>query len=290
MTVRWAILLVLLSACVIEPTTSPDGSVAPQSGSEVAATTQFLDPEPPNTGTPASVTFVSDGDSFVVEIDGSEERVRMIGINTPEKEECFGSEARDVLIALIADREVLLVPDVETFDQFGRMLSYVYLDGVLINAEMARQGAALTRGYSPNTTLQDHLSSAQDQAEREGVGLWGACVGDGDPDVLILSVQADAPGRDNENLNGEFIIVENQSTTSIEMSGWTIRDESSVHRFVFPSGASIDPGAFFVVLTGCGTSSSDEFYWCNSSPVWDNSGDTAFLLDLDGNIHHRFSY
>lgn len=290
MTARWAVLLILLSACVVEPGASPDGSVARQSGSVATAPSQTLDPEPPNAGTPASVTFVSDGDSFVVEINGSEERVRMIGINTPEKEECYGSEARDILIALIADREVLLVPDVESFDQYGRILSYVYLDGVLINAEMARQGAALTRGYSPNTTLQDHLSSAQDQAEEEGVGLWGSCVGDADPEVLILSVQADAPGRDDENLNGEFVIVENQSARSIDMSGWIIRDESSVHRFIFPNGATIDPGAFFVVLTGCGTNSDDEFYWCNSSPVWDNSGDTAFLLDLVGDIHHRFSY
>ena len=214
----------------------------------------------------------------------------MIGINTPEKEECYGSEARDVLIDLIADREVLLVPDVEPFDQYGRMLSYVYLDGLLINAEMARQGAALTRGYSPNTTLQDHLSSAQDLAEHEGVGLWGVCVGDADPEVLILSVQADAPGRDDENLNGEFVIVENQSTAPVDLSGWTLRDESSVHRFVFPNGAVVDPDGFFVVLTGCGTNTTDEFYWCNPSPVWDNSGDTAFLLDLDGNIHHRFGY
>ena len=183
-----------------------------------------------------------------------------------------------------------LVPDIEEFDQYGRMLSYVYFNDLLINAEMARRGTALTRSYPPNTTLQPHLTAAREYAEAGRLGLWGACTSDGDPNVVILSIQADAPGRDNENLNGEFIIIKNQTDSDIDLSSWTIRDESSVHRYVFDINSVIATGDFIVVHTGCGANAYDKHYWCNSSPVWDNSGDTAFLVDAAGNIHDRFGY
>ena len=282
----------IVAAC--NPTATTPGqedSTAPTSETATSfESTGESDPAPPNPGVRALVTYVSDGDSLVVEVDGTEERVRLIGINTPEKDECYGSEARDIMVTLLDGQEVLLVTDVEDFDQYGRLLSYVYLGDVLINAEMARLGAAITRPYSPNTTLQGFLADAQAAAEDQETGMWGACAGDDDPEVLILSVQADAPGRDDENLNGEFIILENQTSSAIDMSGWILRDESSTHRFTFPDGSQIADGAFIVVLTGCGTTTDDEFYWCNTSPVWDNAGDTAFLLDHDGNIHHRFGY
>lgn len=291
MTRRNALMLVLalvLTGCLPDAT-----DPSPTLRSESTITTdqnEAADPAPPNAGVTATVTHVSDGDSLVVDVNGSEERVRLIGINTPEREECYGSEARDVMVDLVDGQEVLLVADVEEFDQYGRMLSYVYLGDILINAEMARQGAAITRPYEPNTTLQGTLSNAQEQAEERRSGMWGACAGDENPEMLIISVQADAPGRDDENLNGEFIIIENQTETSIDLTGWIIRDESSIHRFTFPDDTQVPSGAFVVVLTGCGEDRSDEFYWCNSSPVWDNSGDTAFLLDDNGDIHHRFAY
>ena len=81
-----------------------------------------------------------------------------------------------------------------------------------------------------------------------------------------------------------------QSTgaVAVDMTGWGVRDESSSHRFTFPAGFALDPGARVRIHSSCGTSSADELSWCTSgSAIWSNDGDTAFLLDPSGNIVDR---
>jgi len=239
------------------------------------------------------VVHVSDGDSLVVSLDGEDERVRLIGVNTPESDECFGSEATAILAGLVSDRQVAVVTDIEPLDQYGRILAYVYLDDVLINAEIVRRGAALARAYAPNVTLQDTLDAAEQQAQSSQSGLWSptAC-GSGAVyagAIVIVDVNADAPGRDDENLNGETLTIENQSADPIDLEGWTIKDESSVHRYAFGS-ITIGPGQSIVLFTGCGTDTTSTLYWCAATPVWDNAGDTAFLLEPSGAIVDLFEY
>lgn len=74
------------------------------------------------------------------------------------------------------------------------------------------------------------------------------------------------------------------------MGGWVLKDESATHRYNFPSGFALGVGAEVRVFTGCGSDSATELYWCNSGAVWNNSGDTAFLLDKNGNIHDEYPY
>ncbi len=269
---------------------------AQPSSNDTEPPTVLLQPHPDvsdlSAGVPAQVTFVSDGDSFRAEVAGSDERVRMIGINAPERDECYGAEAGQILTELIDGREVLLVSDVEPNDQYGRLLAYVYVDGLLINAEMAARGAALARSYEPNTMMQAILDTAESRHRTRdaGCGPPTPVAATNNRTVVITEIQANPPGRDEENLNGEYVILENRSETSISLAGWTLRDESSVHRFVFPPSTSLEPGASLVVFTGCGQDEAALVYWCAGSPVWDNSGDSAFLLDLDGATRHRFAY
>ena len=87
--------------------------------------------------------YVIDGDTIVV-ADGS--RVRMIGIDTPERDECGFAETRDHLIALIGAGPVRLVPGARTdTDRYGRLLRYVEVGEIDTNYEMIASGHAIAR-------------------------------------------------------------------------------------------------------------------------------------------------
>ena len=132
----------------------------------------------------AEVVRVVDGDTLVVEIAGAEERVRLIGIDTPESVDprspvdCFGHEASAATKALLpAGTEVRLVRDVEARDRYDRLLAYVYRveDDTFVNLALAEQGFAEVATFPPNVAHTDDLVAAVARAREEGVGLWSAC-------------------------------------------------------------------------------------------------------------------
>jgi micrococcal nuclease len=139
----------------------------------------------------AVVERVVDGDTIDVVIGDNHERVRLIGIDTPEiahpasngrpanPAECFGDEAHRFTESLLpAGTEVRLARDVVPRDDYGRLLAYVYLagdDGVFVNLELARQGYAQPLTIEPNDTLAAMIVDAAVSAEQSEVGLWNAC-------------------------------------------------------------------------------------------------------------------
>jgi micrococcal nuclease len=134
----------------------------------------------------ATVERVVDGDTVDVRIDDAVERVRLIGIDTPETKrhdvpvECYGPEATAFTEQLLAPgTPVLLVRDVVGRDDFGRILAYVYRtrDGVFVNLELARGGYAQPLTIPPNTAHRDELVDAARDAERAERGLWASCEG-----------------------------------------------------------------------------------------------------------------
>jgi micrococcal nuclease len=136
----------------------------------------------------AEVVRVVDGDTIVVRLGSAEERVRMIGIDTPEAVDprspvdCFGPEASAATKSLLPEgTAVRLVRDVEARDRFDRLLAYVYRvdDGTFVNLALAEQGFAAALTYPPNVAHTDELTAAVAQARDGGRGLWGRC---GEPD------------------------------------------------------------------------------------------------------------
>ncbi len=129
----------------------------------------------------AAVVRVVDGDTIVVELDGAEETVRYIGVDTPETVkpgapvECFGPEASSLNKRLVEGETVRLAFDRERRDRYGRLLAYVHVGDLLVNAELIRQGVARTLEIEPNTSRADGLARLEAQAGRVGKGLWGAC-------------------------------------------------------------------------------------------------------------------
>jgi micrococcal nuclease len=125
---------------------------------------------------------VSDGDTVRVRLDsGGVERVRYIGIDTPETVkpdapgECYAERARDFNERLVGDRDVRLELDVEERDRYGRLLAYVYAGGTFVNAELVRAGYAEPLTVPPNVRHVTDIRRLARDARRDGRGLWRAC-------------------------------------------------------------------------------------------------------------------
>jgi micrococcal nuclease len=131
------------------------------------------------------VSRVVDGDTIEVTKDGIKEKVRLIGINTPETVdprktvECFGKEASAHAKEILMGQKVRLVSDdTQTkYDKYGRLLAYVYReDGLFVNKHMIEEGYAYEYTYRVPYLFQKEFKEAQLKAQTEGKGLWKAGV------------------------------------------------------------------------------------------------------------------
>jgi endonuclease YncB( thermonuclease family) len=241
-----------------------------------------------------TVVSVLDGDTFEVVQGDTSERVRLIGVNTPEQSECFGAEASAWLASRILQQQVNLEGDRSDRDQYGRLLRYVAIDGVDVNLELLRNGLGIAQRFPPDTARSEAFDRAEAEAEAGETGLWApdACgeatqglIADGTVHVEIVEIRFDADGNDAENLNDEWVELENLSGADLRLTGWRLRDESTRNRFEFPQDFVLHAGQRVRVRSGCGLDSQVFLHWCASgSAIWNNSGDTVFVLDAHGNI------
>jgi len=102
-------------------------------------------------------------------------RVRYIGIDAPEMEECFSAEAKAENKNLVDGKTVRLEKDVSETDTYGRLLRYVYIENELVNDVLVRQGFARAEPVKPDTRYADQFWSAQQEARNNNRGLWGVC-------------------------------------------------------------------------------------------------------------------
>ncbi len=146
---------------------------------------------PSNAAGAAVVVRPIDGDTIEVRIAGARERVRLIGMDTPESVardrpvECFGTKAKERMAELLPPgTPVRLERDVEARDRYGRLLAYVFRtsDSVHINLLLVQEGYAEARPFEPNVTRQAELDRAEAEAKAAHRGLWPVC---GSTDVPI---------------------------------------------------------------------------------------------------------
>ncbi len=121
---------------------------------------------------------VVDGDTIHVRIGARVEKVRYIGVNTPEVhhptkgEEPGGREAAEVNRRLVEGQAVRLELDVQERDRYGRLLAYVWIGDLMINAELVRLGYAQVMTIPPNVRYQEVFLKLQREAREAGRGLW----------------------------------------------------------------------------------------------------------------------
>lgn len=143
-----------------------------------------LEAQPPSSSTESfyEVLKVIDGDTIDVNLDGEMERIRLIGINTPETVdprklvECFSHEASEKAKDILSGKRALLESDPAQGerDKYGRLLRYVFLeDGINFNLLMIREGYAYEYTYDLPYKYQAEFKQAQKYAEKNGLGLWG---------------------------------------------------------------------------------------------------------------------
>ena len=248
---------------------------------------------PDGDGLLINIGQITDGDSVRASSEEGELEIRLIGINAPERDECFGTEAGERLEALLDGAEVTLHPWPAELDDFGRELGFVVADGVFVNLALVESGHVLARNQSDHQFVAE-FDDAEERASADSRGLWAddACGEPVEGDLVIVEVFENAPGDDRENPNGEFVILENVGESAVTMTDWGLRDESTRHRYTFPE-VEVEPGEFVQIRTGCGNNDlgSDpiELFWCDPEPpVWNNGGDLALLLDPNGAIVSEF--
>ena len=124
-----------------------------------------------------------DGDTIQVQIGGGVEKVRYIGIDTPEVhhptrgEEPGGRAATEMNRRLVGNRAVRLEPDVQMRDRYGRLLAYVWVTGpdgveIMVNAEMVRLGYAAVLTVPPNVRHAELFRKLAAEAREQHRGLW----------------------------------------------------------------------------------------------------------------------
>jgi micrococcal nuclease len=252
------------------------------------------------------VSEIIDGDTFSVT---SGERVRMMGINTPEVDQYFYEEAKEVLSLMLDKSSVFLERDISDTDKYGRLLRYIFVGELFVNLEMVKRGFANVFTVPPDVKYTDELLEAERYAREKNLGLWeisagyigenikedeetktGSSTGQPGTELKIISVELvwDAPGNDMENLNGEYAGIKNESAYDIDIGGWTVKDSATkiyeFRHYILKSGEKI------FLYSGSGSDSEGRFYWNNSQPVWNNDHDTLYLRDNTGLLVEIYNY
>ncbi len=125
------------------------------------------------------VVRVVDGDTFVINYNGKNEKVRLIGVDTPEsvhpnaeKNTEFGNQVSNFSKKMLTGKQVQIELDVEQRDKYGRLLVYAYIDGQMYNKILLEKGYAKIATYPPNVKHVEEFTALQKQARENKVGLW----------------------------------------------------------------------------------------------------------------------
>ena len=129
---------------------------------------------------PVELVKTIDGDTIKIKYDGKEQNVRYLLIDTPETnhpqlgKQPFGQQAKERNTELMNSGKLEIEFDIggET-DKYGRLLAYIYIDGVSIQEKLLEEGLArVGYVYPPNTRHLDAYEKAQERAKEAGIGIW----------------------------------------------------------------------------------------------------------------------
>jgi len=129
------------------------------------------------------ITSVIDGDTLKIKTGTLKTRkVRLIGINAPEKGECYFDESKEALIQITESEIINIEKDISGLDKYNRLLRYIVAinddpeeDNIQVNYYMIRNGFAFYQSSSPDNRYRDLFITAQRQAKEDNLGLWKDC-------------------------------------------------------------------------------------------------------------------
>ncbi|MBI5554092.1 MAG: thermonuclease family protein [Candidatus Diapherotrites archaeon] len=231
-------------------------------------------PAPSN---PNVVAKVIDGDTIEL---ASGEKVRMLGINTPEKTEPYYAQAKERGIGLMQYKTVRLEAGTEDKDQYGRLLRYVFVDGVNINEIMIREGLASTYFFSEKTPYYAQLRAAQKEAQREGKGIWAPSRW---PEKNCLELKELNPFGDDE-----FVEFQNDCPQTLALNGIYFKDAGR-KTYTFTE-MEMESGKSVRVYSKPGMDSKTVLYWNQPQHIWNDEGDQLMVRDANGGLILYYGY
>lgn len=228
------------------------------------------------------VERVVDGDTIVLE---DEERVRLLGIDTPERGQFLFEESTAFLRERVEGKRVRLVSDQTDRDKYDRLLRHVYIGDKHVNLLLVREGYASVLVIEPDIAHTSAFLQEEQMARERGLGIWAY---DGDFCISLFSVHFNAQGNDNQNLNDEFITLRNKCTEGIDLSNWLLK-ESSGKEYRFPA-FSLESKATVTLHTGSGEDNATDLFWGLGRAVWNNDGDSLEVWDSQGTRKLDYTY
>ena len=246
------------------------------------------------------VTRVIDGDTIEIDIADTIYKVRYIGIDAPELDDtqpefcALAQEATRYNRQLVEGETVRLEKDITETDKYGRLLRYVYVDDIFVNAELVKQGLAWAKTYEPDTKYQDTLEKAEAEARQAEIGIWKPPslrpplpVEPKDVQITYIFYDGLVPRVESD----EYVEITNRGGQPQDLAGCVLRDISEGYpSFTFPSYI-LAPGKSIRVYTNEYHPEWGGFSFEYSRAIWNNSEpDIAVLYDSQGKEISRMSY
>lgn len=237
---------------------------------------------------PCLVTDVVDGDTIWVRFTNpfyftnSKEKIRLLGINTPELNlkgsmELYAYEAKIYARQQLLNKTVYLALDYIFRDSFGRLLAYVYFqNGICFNAQLVSQGYA-TLYKNKKILFYPQLQRLADLAKENNEGLWS-----GKPKKIYIETVF------NEGYV-EYIQLCNNYTDKIELAGWKLADDDGMS--IELPDVVLHTGQSIKIYSGRdGINDPPRSYYLQKENIWGNTGDTVFLYNKNKEIVDRYTY
>ena len=198
----------------------------------------------------AIVLRVIDGDT--IETDSG--KIRLLGVNTPERGQAYYSDAKGFLGYLV-NESVEILRDVEDLDKYDRKLRYVFYDDVFVNGLILETGLG-TSFMLEGLVYGEKLKRAEEQGRMNGVTLWVGSDDECSECIVLLELSAEE----------EFFVLENVCLKDCSLEGWSVKDDAN-HIFNLES-----VGAGEIVR------------YDSKGRVWNNAGDRFFMRDKSGGL------
>jgi micrococcal nuclease len=225
------------------------------------------------------VQRIVDGDTIII----NNQSTRLLGINTPEKNEKYYQEAKEFLNKTLLNKTVKVEYGRGKYDKYKRELAFIFLESRNINIEMVKRGFA-------NVYILN-----EKRYEKELRDAWQECIEE-NKNLCEKSKDRCAKCIELKNLSvkSQTVIFYNKCDFSCNLTGWTIKDEGR-KKFVFPYFILEKNKSLSVVVRNKNISEIENkeyenkndnytLYWNNESYVWTSTGDTLFLRDLNNNL------
>lgn len=208
----------------------------------------------------ATLLRVVDGDTIEALVENETWKIRLQGINTPEKGKPFSNEAKDFL-KQFENKSIQLMRDFEDTDRYDRKLRYLFYENRLINKEILEQGLA-NKYYYSGLKYEKELVNAEEYARENSMGIWTKSQETCANCIILLGI----------NVTEDSFKIKNKCEFDCLLEGWFVRDA----------------GRKIVKLNNI--NSGEEKTYTSKEDIWNNKGDQFFMFDKNGYLVIYYNY